>query len=126
MTEVLHTEGAVGAVSTAAARAADGSTGSQADAAPETVETAQDEAQAGESANVSNTPETAATAESGASDDAAKTPTDLEQADIDAMVDYTVTEETAGQFPTLPDGTIIKAGDIVKLPANHPLVAVQA
>lgn len=51
------------------------------------------------------------------------TPTPEEQAEIDAMVDYTITEETVGNFTPQPDGTTYKVGDVVKLPADNPLVA---
>lgn len=49
-------------------------------------------------------------------------PTQEQQEEIDEMVDYTITEETASQFPALPDGTELKAGDKVSLAKNHPLV----
>lgn len=44
------------------------------------------------------------------------------QEEIDAMVDYTITEATVDQFPPLPDGTVLKVGDVVKLEKNHPLL----
>ena len=47
--------------------------------------------------------------------------TDTEvQTEIDNMVDYVVQE--GDDFPTLPDGTEVKVGDVVKLDPEHPLL----
>jgi hypothetical protein len=68
------------------------------------------------------TPAATAAETGGDDDEETREPTDEEQKEIDDMVDYTVTEETEDQFPDLPDGTPVKAGDTVKLPKDHPLV----
>ena len=52
--------------------------------------------------------------------DAATAPTPEEQAELDQMVDYTVRE--GDEFPDLPDGTPVRAGDVVKLGKDHPLL----
>ena len=44
------------------------------------------------------------------------------QEELDSMVDYTITKETVAQFPPLPDGTVLKVGDVVKLEKGHPLL----
>lgn len=55
-------------------------------------------------------------------------PTPEEQAEIDAMVDYTITEETLEQFNAARAEGMepFKVGDQVKLAPNHPLVAPAA
>ena len=55
-----------------------------------------------------------------AEDDAATAPTPEEQAELDQMVDYTVRE--GDEFPDLPDGTPVRAGDVVRLGKDHPLL----
>lgn len=54
----------------------------------------------------------------------AKALTPAEQAEIDAMVDFTITKETLKEFNSnLPDGVApFKVGEIVKLPADHSLL----
>lgn len=49
-------------------------------------------------------------------------PTAEEQAAIDSMVDYTITEETVGSFAPKADGSAFVVGEVVKLPANHAFV----
>ena len=57
---------------------------------------------------------------SGEPADAATALTPEEQAELDQMVDYTVRE--GDEFPDLPDGTPVRAGDVVKLGKDHPLL----
>ena len=51
-----------------------------------------------------------------AEDDAATAPTPEEQAELDQMVDYTV--KKGDEF----DGTPVRAGDVIKLGKDHPLL----
>lgn len=50
------------------------------------------------------------------------TPTAEEQAAIDSMVDYTITEETLPSFGPKQDGSAFQVGEVVKLPAEHVFV----
>lgn len=63
--------------------------------------------------------------ETGAKGADVKTPTPEEQAEIDAMIDYTITEETLEQFnEARAEGMEpFKVGDVVKLAPEHPLLA---
>ncbi len=56
------------------------------------------------------------------------TPTPEEQAEIDSMVDYTITEETLEQFNAsrVEGMEPFKVGDVVKLAKDHPIVATPA
>lgn len=52
----------------------------------------------------------------------------ISQEELDAMVDYTITEETLEEFnASLEEGmTPFKVGDVVKLAKDHPILATQA
>lgn len=132
MSESINDETTVaGAESTAAARSADGSTASQADVVSADAEIVQDGVNTAETVNTPPATETSNQDDSVKNDGASTTepvaPTPEEQAEIDSMVDYTITEATLAEFPTTyPDGRTVAVGDVVKLPANHPLVTAQA
>jgi hypothetical protein len=74
--------------------------------------------------NVPPAPESTATGDSTASGEESRPLTPEEQAEIDAMVDFTVTEETLGELnANLPaDKEPLKVGDVVKLAKDHPIL----
>lgn len=98
------------------------------------VDLARDEAvAAGDTAPADSTPVTGesstapeAEPEAPATDlpSAPSTPTPEEQAEIDSMVDYTITEETLEQFnASRAEGMEpFKVGDVVKLAKDHPIL----
>jgi hypothetical protein len=88
------------------------------------AEPGQGEEKAPETENVPPAPESTATGDSTASGEESRPLTPEEQAEIDAMVDFTVTEETLGELnANLPaDKEPLKVGDVVKLAKDHPIL----
>lgn len=126
MTEVPETNGETPVLHPAGGVDTHAEAREAAEVAQDGAETGSGEAKAPETENVPPAPEPTATDASTAPGEVLTQPTPEQQAEIDSMVDFTITEETLGEFPaTLPDGTPVTVGMVVKLAKDHPLLATQ-